>query len=255
MMISALRVAATTGAAILALLGLAAQAADIRVIGANPMKTAVQELGAQFERDTGHKLVAKFVTSPLVKREIDAGEAFDLAITVTPHIDGLIKEGKIVAGSRADVAYAGVGMGVRVGAPKPDIGSVEAFRQALLNVSSVAHSTEGASGVHFKALLERLGIAEQMKPKLRPMTGDALANAVPRGEAEMIFSAMPDIARDGTVSLGPLPPELQLYVSFAAGVGANAREAEAAMELIRFLTAPTAAPVIRAKGMEPGVPR
>lgn len=254
MRISSLAVAATTGAVLFAL-GLAAEAAEVKVIGANPTKTAVQELGAQFERDTGHKLVTKFVTSPLVKREIDAGETFDLAISVTPHIDGLIKEGKIVAGSRADVAYAGVGVGVRAGAPKPDISSVEAFRQALLNVKSVAHSAEGASGVHFKALLDRLGIAEQMKPKLRPMTGDALANAVPRGEAEMIFSSMPDIIVDGTVSLGPLPPELQLYIAFAAGVSTNAKEAEAAKALIKFLTAPAAVPVIKAKGMEPGAPR
>lgn len=243
------------GAAILFALSLAAGAAEVKVIGANPMKTAILEIGGQFERDTGHKLVAKFVTSPLVKRDIEAGETFDVAITVTPHIDWLVKEGKIDGGSRADVAYASVGLGVRASASKPDVSSVEAFRHTLLNAKSVAHSTEGASGVHFKALLDRLGIAEEMKPKLRPLTGDALANAVPSGQVEMIFSSMPDIIVEGTASAGPLPTELQLYISFAAGVGTNAKETEAAKALIKFLTAPEAVPVIKAKGLEPGSQR
>lgn len=256
MRIRSLPVAATTAAMILfAVLGLAAEAAEVKVIGANPMKAVVQELGAQFERDTGHKLVTKFVSGPVVKREIDAGETFDLAISITPLIDGLVKEGKIVAGSRADVAYAGVGVGVRAGAPKPDIGSIEAFKRALLNAKSVAHSAVGPSGVYFKGLLDRLGITEEMKPKLKPMSGDALAKAVPSGEAEMIISSMPDIIVGGTVLVGPLPPELQLYIRFAAGVGTNAKEAEAAKALIKFLTAPAAVPVIKAKGMEPGTPR
>ncbi len=240
---------------ILFALGPAAEAAEVKVIGANPMKAVVQELGAQFERDTGHKLITKFVSGPVVKREIDAGETFDLAISATPVIDALIKEGKIVAGNRVDVAYAAVGVGVRAGAPKPDIGSVEAFKRALLNAKSVAYSAEGPSGVHFKRLLDRLGIAEEMKPKLKPMSGDALAKAVPSGEAEMIISSMPDIIADGIALVGPLAPELQLYIRFAAGVGSNAKEAEAAKVLIKFLTAPAAVPVLKAKGMEPGTPR
>jgi len=219
------------------------------------MKAVVQELGAQFERDTGHKLVAKFVSGPVVKREIDAGEPFDLAISAAPVIDALMKEGKIVPGTRADVAYAAVGVGVRAGAPKPDIGSVEAFKRALLDAKSVAHPAEGPSGAHFKRLLDRLGIAEEMKPKLKPMSGDALVKAVPSGEAEMIISSMPDVIADGTVLVGPLPQELQLYIRFAAGVGAHAKEAEAAKVLIKFLTAPAAVPIIKAKGMEPGTPR
>jgi molybdate transport system substrate-binding protein len=254
MKISSLPVAATTAAMLLSALGLATEAAEIRVIGANPMKTVVQALGAQFERDTGHKLVARFVSGPVVKREIDAGDAFDVAISSTPVIDALIKEGKIVRGTGADVAYAPVGVGVRVGAPKPDIGSVDAFKRALLNASSVAHSAEGPSGVYFRSLLDRLGIAEQMKAKLKPMSGEALANAVPNGEAQMIISSMPDVIAGGTVPVGPLPPELQLYIRFAAGVATNAKEAEAANALVKFLTAPAAVPVIKAKGMEPGTP-
>lgn len=234
---------------------LASEAAEVKAIGANPMKAVVQELGAQFERDTGHKLVAKFVSGPVVKREIDAGEPFDLAISAAPVIDALMKEGKIVPGTRADVAYAAVGVGVRADAQKPNVGTVEAFKRALLDAKSVAHSAEGPSGVHFKRLLDRLGIAEEMKPKLKPMSGDALLKAVPSGTAEMIISSMPDVIANGTVLVGPLPQELQLYIRFAAGVGTHAKEAEAAKVLMKFLTAPAAVPVIKAKGMEPGAPR
>lgn len=255
MRISSLQLAATTGAMILFAPILAVEAAEVKAIGANPMKAVVQELGAQFERDTGHKIVSKFVSGPVVKREIDAGETFDLAISATPVIDALMKEGKIVPGTRADVAYAAVGVGVRAGTPRPDIGSVEAFKRVLLDAKSVAHSAEGPSGVHFRRLLDRLGIAEEMKPKLKPMSGEALVKAVPSGEAEMIISSMPDVIADGTVLVGPLPQELQLYIRFAAGVGTQAKEAEAAKVLIKFLTAPAAVPVIKAKGMEPGTPR
>jgi len=251
MNIRSLAAAAGIGLIILFAQDLAAEAAELRVIGANPVKAVVTELGAQFKRQSGHKLVTKFLTG--VKGAIDAGEPFDVAISPTPVIDSLIKEGKIIAATRADVAYAGIGVGVRAGAPKPDLSSVEAFKRALLNAKSVAHSAAGTSGVHFKGLLERFGIVEEMKPKLKPLSGDALVQAVPSGEAEMIVGTISDIV--GAADLvGPLPSELQLYIRFAAGVGASAKEAEAAKALIKFLTAPAAVPVIRAKGMEPGKP-
>ena len=242
-----LAAAAGTGLIILLAQGLAAEAADVKVIASNPMKAVIQELGVRFERESGHKLVTKFGQGL-------TGEPFDVAIVPTPAIDRLIKEGKIIAATRADLAYAGIGVGVQAGAPKPDISSAEAFKRALLNAKSVAHSKAGTSGVHFKRLLERFGIVEEMKPKLKPLTGDALVQAVPSGEAEMIVGTISDIVAGGTVLVGPLPSELQLYIRFAAGVGVNAKEAEAAKALIKFLTAPAAIPVIKAKGMEPGKP-
>ena len=255
MRMSSLATAAKIGSMILLAQGLTAEAAEVKLIGATPMTAVIKELGSQFERDTGHKLVTKFVSGPVVKQEIDAGETFDVAVSITPVIDELIKEGKIVAGTRADVAYAGVGVGVRAGAPKPDISSVEAFKRALLNAKSVAHSAEGASGTYFKGLLERLGIAEEMKPKLRPMPSDRIAQAVPSGEAEMIVVTMSVIVGYGAQLVGPVPSELQFYNRFAAGVSASAKEAEAAKALIKFLTSPAAVAVIKAKGMEPGTPR
>ena len=254
MRIRLLAAAATIGSMILLAQCLTAEAAEVKVISANPMTGVMQELGAQFERETGHKLVTKFVTGSVVKREIDAGETFDVAISNTPLIDDLVKEGKLVAGTRADVAYSGLGVGVRAGAPKPDISSVEAFKHAMLNAKSVAHSAEGASGVYFKGLLERLGIAEEMKPKLKPLSGKALAQAVPSGEAEMIIVTIL-VVGDGAELVGPFPSELQFYNRFAAGVGASAKEAEAAKALIKFLTAPAAVAAIKTNGMEPGAPQ
>lgn len=230
--------------------GLRAEAAEVEVIASNPVKGVIKELGAEFERESGHKLVVKFRTGG----PFDAGQTFDVAILPTPRIERLIKEGKIIAATRVDMAYAGLGVGVRRGAPKPDIGSVEAFKRALLNAKSVAHSKAGASGVHFKDLLKRLAIVEEMKPKLKPLSGSALVQAVPSGKAEMIVGTISDIVAGGTVLVGPLPSEVQFYNRFAAGVGTNAREAVAAKALIKFLTAPAAIPVIKAKGMEPGAP-
>jgi molybdate transport system substrate-binding protein len=219
------------------------------------MTAAIRELGPQFERETGHKLVAKFVSGPVVKREIDAGEVFDLAISITPVIDALVKESKIVAGTRADIAYSGVGVGVRAGAPKPDISTVEAFKRTLLNAKSVAHSAEGTSGTYFKNLLERLGIAEEMKPKLRAMSPAALAKAIPTGEAEMIIVTISVIVAGAAELVGPVPTKLQFYNSFAGGVSTDAKQIEPARALIRLITVPAAVPVLKAKGMEPGAPR
>jgi molybdate transport system substrate-binding protein len=253
---SSARAVAAIGSIVVMLQGPAAEAADVKVIGAIPMAGAIKELGAQFERDTGHKLITKFVSGPVVKREIDAGETFDVAVSITPVIDALIKEGKLVPDTRADVAYVGVGVGVRAGASKPDISSVDAFKRTLLNAKSVAYSAEGAAGTYFKGLLERLGVAEQMKPKLKLSgSGSIAVRAVAAGEAEMAVVAISNIMEVGLDLVGPLPSELQRYISFAAGVSPSAKETEAAEALIKLLTTPAAIAAIKAKGMEPGAPR
>ena len=235
--------------------GVAAQAAELKVKSANPMMEVMTELGSQFERATGHKLVMQYEVASKLKQQIEAGETFDVAILLPPLIEDLIKQGKIAPDTRANIARSGMGVGVRTGAPKPDISSVEAFKHALLNAKSVAYSKEGASGVYFKGLLERLGIAEQMNPKLKPAPANTLAKVVPSGEAEMIVVPISVILVPGAELVGPLPPELQTYINFAAGVGTGAKEPEAGKALIKFLTSPTAIPVFKAKGMEPATPR
>lgn len=233
-----------------------AEASEIRVIAATPMTAVVQELGSHFEQASGHKLVAKFVSGPIVRQEIDSGELFDLAISITPVIEALIAEGKLIAGTRADLAYALVGVGVRAGVAKPDIGTVEQLKRALLNAKSIAHSATGASGEHFKNMIARMGIAEELKPKLRPMPADRIAQAVPNGEAEMVVVTMSVMMiAPGIDVVGPLPGELQFYNTFAGAVSANARQRDAATALLKFLASPSAAPVLKANGLYPGVPR
>jgi molybdate transport system substrate-binding protein len=247
--------AATCAIAALLLCGGAGHCADLKAIVAVPMTGVVNDLRAELERSTGSRLAATFVSGPIVKREIDGGKPFDVAVSITPVIDGLIADGKLRRESRADVGFAVVGVGVRAGTAKPDISTVAAFRQALLNVNSVAHSASGASGDHFKKVLQQLGIAEQMQPKLRPMSADTIAQAVPSGQAEMIVVTASVILVPDVDFVGPVPAELQFYNTFAAGVGAQAENKAAAQALITLLTSAKTVPVLKAHGMEPGLPK
>ncbi len=254
MKIRLLAAVATIGSMILLAQGVA-EAAEVKVLTAGGIWPVMKELGAQFERASGHKLVMKVVIGPLVKREIDAGTEFDVAVGFPDLIDAAIKDGKIIAATRANIARIGVGVIVRAGVPKPDIGSVDAFKRALLNAKGVAYGKGVATGPLFMALLERLGIMAEMKPKLRPgEVGDGVA-AVREGEADLALGTISTLMEEPGMDLvGPLPAELQIYISFAAGVGTAAKELDAARALIKFLTAPAAVPVIKAKGMEPATP-
>jgi molybdate transport system substrate-binding protein len=256
MRIAKIATALSIGSVILCAQVFSSKAAELKLKVADPLTAVINELGPRFERDTGHKLVAKITPGPVVKRDIDAGEAFDLAISITPAIDDLIKEGKIIASSRADVAYSGIGVGMRRGAPRPDISSVEAFKHALLNAKSVAYAAQGASGAYFLSLIARLGIAEQMKPKLKPMSVDEFGRAVLSGEVEMVVvTTSLIVATRSTELVGPVPTELQFYNSFAAGVGSDAQQAELAKVFIKFITSPTTTAVFKVNGMEPGAPQ
>lgn len=250
-----MRTSSLAGAAILAvslMQGLAAGAAEIKILSAAGIKTVVDELAPQFERTTGHKLVTKFVGGPAVREAIAAGEVFEVAISQPAEIDKLLKDGKIVPDSRADIARSGMGMGTRKGGSKPDITSADGLKRALLNASSIAYAGQGASGAFFTGLFERLGIAAEMKPKLKSMpAGAASAEAVARGEADVVLLSIPNIlAVAGVEFVGPLPAELQFYSGFAAGVVSGAKEAEAGRAFIKFLTSESAVPVLKARGLE-----
>jgi molybdate transport system substrate-binding protein len=251
----AIALAATGVLASLLLFARPGHAADLKLIVATPMTGVVNDLGGEFQRSTGHRLTTIFVSGPVVKTRIDEGTPFDVAVSITPVIDALVKEGKLSSGTRADVAYAVVGLGVRAGALKPDISTVAGFRRALLNANSVAHSATGASGDHFKSVLERLGITEQMAPKLRPMPAETIAQAVPSGQAEMIVVTASVILVPGVDFVGPIPAELQFYNTFAAAVGSRAGEKAAGQALIARLTSPQAVPILSTHGMQPGLPK
>jgi molybdate transport system substrate-binding protein len=237
---------------VLAMHTIAAQAAEIKVMAGGPLAAVFKELGPQFERDSGHKIVARFSGTAVVKKEIDAGEVFDLVVTDASAINAWVKEGKVSAASRISVANVGLGVGVRAGAPKSDISSVESSRRTLLKAASVGHGSESASATAFRNLLERLGIAEEMKPKLRPMGLGMPYKSVAAGEVEIIVAVVPGIlAAPGVDFAGSFPPELQNYVGFAAGVSTSAKAPEAAEALIKFLVSPSSAAVLRARGLEP----
>ena len=208
---------------------------------------AVRELCAQFQRTTGHKINVQFEVNSALARKIEAGESFDVAVLNPQPLDALIKQGKIVADSRAVVGRIGLGVAVRAGAPRPAIATVAQFKSVLLDAKAVAYPGEGASGIYFAGLVERLGIGEQMKPKMRPMAAEDTVEVVARGEADLVVVVASRIVGvPGVEFFGLLPAEVQTNIGFTTGVGSASKEPEAALALVRFLTAPDAVPVLRA---------
>lgn len=243
---------ATLGVAMAAMQGTAAGAAEIKVLSTNGVKAIMEELGPQFERANGHKLVVTFEVTTALKKDIEAGATFDVTILTASAIDDLIKQGK-AKGPGTAIAKSGVGVAVKAGAVKPDIGTVEAFKRTLLAAKSVAYTTQGASGQYFATLIERLGIAAEIKAKAKTQPGGSTAEVVARGEAELAIQQISELLPvKGADYVGPFPPEIQSFTAFTAALGPAAKEAEAAAALIRFLTTPSALAVIKAKGMEPG---
>jgi molybdate transport system substrate-binding protein len=228
--------------------GSAGNAAELKVFTSRAIATVLDKIGPEFERTTGHKLNVISGFSPNFVKQINAGEPFDVVVSPPPTIDGLIKGGKVVADTRTNLVRSGVGVAVRAGAPKPDISSVEAFKRALLDARSIGYLP--TAGV--PQLIERLGIAEAIKPKVTIPGSDIVSELVAKGELELGVVVITQILTTPGVELvGPLPPEIQFYTVFSAGVSTNSRAPDAARDLIKFLTGPTAIPVIKSQGMEP----
>ena len=188
-----------------------------------------------------------------------AGEPIDVLVFPAPNLDDLVKQGKIVADSKVILARSGMGVAVRTGAPKPDISTPEALKRTLLAVKSIAYTNpalRSPSGVHFAKVLERLGIAEEMKAKSKLHDGTSFnAELVAKDEIEIAIQQISEIVTvQGAELVGPLPGDLQLTTVFATGIGSGAKEPAAVKEFIKFLTSPAAAAVIKAKGMEPVTP-
>jgi molybdate transport system substrate-binding protein len=236
----------------LLLSGTAAGAAEIEVLSTQAPQEAYLELVAQFEKVTGHKVRTDFTGTLNVQKRLAAGESFDLIIMAAAAIDEQIMLGKAVAGSRVDFAKSGTGVAARKGAPRPDIHSVEALKKTLLAASSIGYST-GPSGVYMLSVFDRLGIADQIKGKLRQTpSGVFVGTLLASGEAEIGFQQVPELVHFAGIDyIGPLPEALQKLTVFSTGVHAGAKQADAAKALVKFITAPAAAPVIRKHGLEP----
>jgi molybdate transport system substrate-binding protein len=230
-----------------------ARADEIKVICSNALRTVLEALAPEFEKATGNTIVFTWGAAIPLKADIEKGAAFDVAVLTTAAIDDLVKQGKLAAATRSELANSTAGVAVRKGAPKPDIGTVQAFTRAVLAAKSVAYVERGATGVYLKTLFERLGIADAIrnKVKLLPPENPA-ANAVSNGEAEMGITQISEILPyAGAELVGPLPGDIQITTSFATAAGAAARSAGPAAALIKFITAPAAAPAFKAKGLEP----
>lgn len=246
-------IAAAVGCAMVLVAGISASAAEIKVTSSNALKATLQQLAPEFEQATGHKLVFTWGAGAVLKAGIEQGASFDVAVLTAPAIDDLIGQGRLVAATRAVVAYSNAGVAVRKGAPKPDICTVEAFKRTLLDAKSIALVEQGGTGIYMKALLPRLGIADALKDKIRFLPPEnPAAYAVANGEAELGLTQISEILPyAGAELVGPLPKEIQLTDAFAVAIGANAPQSGPAKALINFLTAPAAAPVYRAKGLDP----
>ena len=234
------------------------KAAGIKVISGGAFKQVLNALAEQYEKASGTRLDLTYRTVGQHLKLIQSGEeSFDVAVLTPEAIDGLIRDNKVVAGSRADLAKTGVGVAVKAGAPLPDIGSVDAFKRTLLAAKSVAYidpSAGGSSGIYVGKLLERLGIARAVNAKAKLIHGGAVADHIVDGEAEVGIHQISEIlAVKGAVLVGPLPAEIQNFTVYAAGVATAAKDGakEGANALVKFLAGPHAVPIIKAKGMEP----
>src|ERR1700759_3906842 len=236
---------------VLPLLAARVQAAELKVLASTAVKTTVEELAPQFEKATGNKIDVTFSPASVLKEKIDQGTAFDVTILTTPIIDGLATSGKIDM-ARSAIAHSGIGVAIKKGAAKPDIGTSEAFKQALLKANSVGYTAGGATGAYLKTLFDKLGIAEALKPKLKLLQG-GVGEAVTNGEIEMGMTQISEILPPpGAELAGPLPSDIQSYTSFSAGVSTSSKEAGAAKAVVKFLAGPSGLADLKAKGMEPG---
>jgi molybdate transport system substrate-binding protein len=231
-----------------------AAAAEIKVLTTGAFKQVVVALIPEFEKSTGHKVVLDNGTVGQLVKRVDGGESFDVLVLNPRGIADNIKKGKLVAGSDAKLAKVGVGVMVKAGAPKPDVGSVEAFKQALIKAKSVGYidpASGGSSGIYISGLLDKLGIAGQIKPKAKLKKGGHVSDLVISGEAEIGIHQMSEIVSEKGVTLvGPLPSAIQNYTTYVVGLSTASKNAEAAKAFIKVLTGPAAATVLKAKGME-----
>jgi molybdate transport system substrate-binding protein len=225
---------------------------EIKVLSSIATREAYNELVPQFERETGHRVTTAWAgTVDIMKRMAAGGERHDLVVISSTELEDLIKQGKIAAGSRVDLAKSGIGVAVRSGAPKPDISSVEALKRALLSAKSVGY-TSGPSGVYMAGLIERMGIAAEVKAKFRSVpSGGTIGTIVASGDCEIGFQQVSELVHiKGTDYVGPLPTEVQRVTVFSSGIQAGAANAQAARQLQQFLTTPASAAVMRKHGLE-----
>ena len=224
-------------------------AAEIKLLAGDALKSAITELTPEFQRSSGHKVTMDFASALPLKRRIDAGETFDTVIAPGV-VDDLIKQGKIAENTRTLIARTRLAVGVHKGAPKPDITSVDALKRTLLNAKSVGNNPESEASTQFLAILDRLGIAQDVRPKLKDyQTSTEMGAALEKREVDIVVSAITSLIGTPMIDFVGFPSEIQRF-DIVAGVSATTKEPEAAKDLLRFLLSPAATSVFRAKGFE-----
>jgi molybdate transport system substrate-binding protein len=230
--------------------------AELKVYSTIGVRSAAEKLFRRFERTTGHSLTVTWASAAMLIKRIEAGEIADVLILNRTGIDAMKAQGKLAPGSDVTLASSGVAIAVKAGAPKPDISTPEALKQTLLAAKSIAYSEPaagGASGVYFAKLLERMGIAEAMRPKTKyPPPGGFSAELLLTGEAELAVQQKPELLHvAGTEVVDLLPGDLNLVTEFAAGIMPDSKHPDAAKGLIVMLQTPQAKAAFRAKGLDP----
>lgn len=224
----------------------------LSVLCTNALDAALHELVPAFERASGEQVAVTYKSTNQILELARAGETADLLIAGRAVIDELAKEGKVAAGTVVDLAASGIGVCVKTGSPWPDIGSVEAFKRTLLGAKSVAHTKTGQSGSYFAALIDRLGIGDEIRAKAKVQAGGIIGEVVARGDAEIGIQQISEVlAVPGVDLVGPLPAEIQKVTVFAAAIAAGIRERSRAAALIGFLSTPSAQAIMKGKGLDP----
>ena len=227
------------------------QAAEVRVFLTGAARPMYDALAPQFERATGHKLTTVSALPLELVAKVDAGEPYDV-IVLSYDVEALIKRGKVEASSRTVLGQTGVGVAVRSGSPKPDFSTVEKFKQMMLNAKFIATSGEGSSGRYVASLLDRLGIADQVKPKIKSGGSGRSAELLAEGEVDFVVSGLPPLLGKPHVEwLGLIPSEINSFVVFTAGLSTAAKEPDGGRALLRFLATPEAMAVYKSKGLDP----
>jgi len=225
--------------------------AMISLFVSNSLRGVLGELIPQFERASSHAVSISYDPAKVMMERIARGETADLAILGGSAIEDLIRDGKVAPGSKRRIASCGVGIAVLAGAPNPDIGSLDAFKNALLAAKSIAWTQEGASGIYFTKLIERLGIAGPVQARAVRQPGGLIGELVAARKAELAVQQIPELmAVPGIELVGPLPQEIQMTTVSAAGIFAGAKQPAAARALIDFLSTPASARVFKARGLE-----
>ena len=239
------------------LLSTAATAAEVRVMISGGLAEAYKALVPEFEKATGHTVLtargpSMGTTQNAIPVRLERGEPADVLIMVGYALDGLAKQGKVVAGSSIDLVKSPIGVAVKSGTPKPDISSADALKRALLAAKSIAYS-DSASGVYISTeMFPKLGIVDDMKGKARAIPAEPVAAVVARGEAEIGFQQISELLPvAGVDMIGPLPPELQKITVFSAGVATVSKEPDAGKALIKFLASPEARATMIKTGLDP----